>query len=1159
MSRRAALAVLISVVFSFIGQAQVNTVEFGKNRVQYKKFKWKYYQTENFNTYFSQNGLELGKYVAQVAEKELPQLEEFVEYGLQRRANVVVYNNFEDLQQSNIGQGLDWQSTGGLTRLVNNKLVVYYDANRNNLRRQVRQGIAQVLVQNLLFGDDLGEFAANQALLDLPKWLTDGYISYAAEPWSTELDEKLKNAMLGGNYNNFYQFAFEQPELAGHAFWYYIANKYGPSKPTYLLYLARIYRNLNSATQKIAKKKFKEVLRDFMEEEQNIYFKDIRGRRVVPKGQLSVTETVGKKDFIRFNANPLPRSFTYAVTEYKQGKYSVVLHENFVNTKTLLSFGHRSREDEVNPNLPILAWDNKGTRLAVVYTEKGKLKFFVYDVINRIKISKQEWNQFDQVQDIKYMLNSTTLLVSAVRAGQSDIYTYNIDKMTYEQVTNDVFDDLDPSFVSFPNKTGIIFASNRPSANAPSGDTSLPAPRFNIYLVDNWNKSEFKQISQLTNLKFGNARNPSPYNTTHFTFTSDENGINNRYAGFFTTQKTGLDTLVFIGDEILRNPAQKEVDSLLREWKKTDIDSVGYFATSSDSAYVFPLSNYQAGLIETRTAGDNTLVSEVIQQGDIKNLYRLRVDENTLRRRNVTTPPTEYVKKLRERDRLRNTQTNALTTVADSARKTQTDFFQSEFNDSRDSTATRDSTRTTNGQVFTAEEIVVQPVLSKAKLYEYRPPRFFTDYVAAGFNNAVLPTAKYQQYTGGTGPINPSNGSQINGLIRMGTVDLFEDYKISGGFRIAPNLRDNDILFEFTNYRKRLDWGFTYYRSSARADVGVVLQDTSGNAFLVGFPGKVHSNYYLARLRYAIDKVRSLRLTVGPRYDRVIVTTTPEPIFNQLSLLIPDQKQVFGQATLEYVHDNTLNPATNIWTGLRYKVYFDYFSRLDKGGQAFGRTMMNAGFDARHYLPLYRNVIWAMRVAGDFSFAEQKVVYYLGGVDGWLKFKNNEIVDQNTGQVTGYRYFNGDPANAPDPANFYAYQTLAVNMRGFKQNIANGNNNVVINSEFRAPIFSTFFNRPINNAFLRNLQAVQFFDLGTAWSGDISHIARPTSTYSYPNTVNPITVRLKAGGIGPFAGGYGFGLRSTLLGYFVRWDVAWEMNGFFRGKPMTYLALGLDF
>ena len=66
--------------------AQVNTVEFGKNRVQFRKFKWQYYQTPNFNTYFYENGQTIANYVAQIAERELSQIEQFVEYGLQRRA-----------------------------------------------------------------------------------------------------------------------------------------------------------------------------------------------------------------------------------------------------------------------------------------------------------------------------------------------------------------------------------------------------------------------------------------------------------------------------------------------------------------------------------------------------------------------------------------------------------------------------------------------------------------------------------------------------------------------------------------------------------------------------------------------------------------------------------------------------------------------------------------------------------------------------------------------------------------------------------------------------------------------------------------------------------------------------------------------------------------
>jgi hypothetical protein len=57
----------------------------------------------------------------------------------------------------------------------------------------------------------------------------------------------------------------------------------------------------------------------------------------------------------------------------------------------------------------------------------------------------------------------------------------------------------------------------------------------------------------------------------------------------------------------------------------------------------------------------------------------------------------------------------------------------------------------------------------------------------------------------------------------------------------------------------------------------------------------------------------------------------------------------------------------------------------------------------------------------------------------------------------------------------------------------------------------------------------------------------------------PVTVVYKEKGIGPFLGGYGFGARSTLLGYFVKYDVGWPMNGFFKGKPVMYVSLGLDF
>ena len=252
---------------------------------------------------------------------------------------------------------------------------------------------------------------------------------------------------------------------------------------------------------------------------------------------------------------------------------------------------------------------------------------FVYDAIAGIKRFKQQVNAFDQVLDAGFMLDAGTLVMSAVKNGHSDIYTYKIETGRVKQITKDVYDDLNPTVVAFPNRVGIIFSSNRPNATAIDSDTALPSRNhFNVFLIDINNNSELKQISQLTNVKFGDAKYPMQYNTNHFTYVNDENGISNRWAGFFSTQREGLDTLWYVGDQILRNPTGKDLDSTLQAWQKEKPDSVSYFQVYKDSTYTFPITNYQSSLLETRIAGNNGQVSEVRREGDFKFLYKLKPD-----------------------------------------------------------------------------------------------------------------------------------------------------------------------------------------------------------------------------------------------------------------------------------------------------------------------------------------------------------------------------------------------------------------------------------------------------------------------------------------------------------------------------------------------------
>jgi hypothetical protein len=1096
----------------------IENVKFGKNRVQYKKFKWQYYQSKNFNTFFNQNGQDIAKFVMQVAEEELPQIEEFTEYSLQRRANIVVYNEYADMQQSNIGMDIDWQNTSGTTKLVNNKMVVYFNGDHEQLRKQIRQGIARIITDNVLFGEDLGEFAGNQALLDLPVWLTDGYVDFAAENWSTKLDDDLKSEILSGKYTKFYSFAFENPRLAGHAFWYYIEEKYKKENVTYFLYLARLYKNLNRASMQVCKLKFKDLLAEFMDYEEEKYETDIRRRKPYPKGQqIESFEVNQRHDYYRINVNPNKKNNAYVLVEFKKGLVKVKLYDDF-EEYVLLKYGIKSYRNEVNPDYPLLAWDPKGTRITVIYNIEGRLKLFVYDLVTRIKYPKLDLTD---------------------QNGHSDIFTLNLENEKVQQITNDVYADLDPTYVSLPGKNGIMFASNRPSGDARGGDTSIPSHyRYNIFFVNNASaKPELNQITQLTNLKYGNARYPMPYNINHFTFVSDENGIANRYAGFFTTKAEGLDTLVLIGDDILRNPSPKDVDSVLKVYKKTDVDSVAVIAISQDSAYTFPLTNYESNLAETRVAGDNQQVSEVTRQSDDKTLYKLKIDENTLNRRNITATPTSYMKRVIMADKIAAEASNKYDKPLPADSTTSNDLFQNEFAEEK-----KDSTGNMEGKTVTTVENAKYDPLKSAKLYPYKPVKFGADYGGISFSNSIL-FNRYQTYMGGTGPIMLGSGTALNGLIRLGTSELMEDQRIFGGFRLSTNIKDNEWLFGYENYKRRFDWGLTYYRNAEEISL-----DFNDN---LEHPGKIFTNIYMGNVAYPIDRSKRVSVSFGVRNENIVASTdiTFDP-----SVKLPNLNKRFALTHAEYVYDNTLNPTQNIWNGLRYKVFFDWntdITKADSTNPKPGKYNFNWGFDTRYYYPIHRNFIWAARVSGDFSWGSQKTIYYLGGPDGWLMFGGNRKSDNS------YRFFN--EANKPAADVNYAFQTLVGNMRGFIQNVANGNNAVTINSEFRLPVWTTFFNRPINNAFVRNFQIVQFIDLGTAWNGAYKGIGRPTSIYVSTDGQNPVQVEKRVGGIGPFAGGYGFGARSVLLGYFLKFDVAWEMNGVFRGKPLWYLSLGLDF
>ena len=100
---RVIAVLIIGILGAFQVYGQRAEVEFGKNRMQFKNFNWRYYSTENFEIYFYDGGNEIARLGAEYLEKQFDKITDVLGYSSYYKTKIFLYNSISDLQQSNVG------------------------------------------------------------------------------------------------------------------------------------------------------------------------------------------------------------------------------------------------------------------------------------------------------------------------------------------------------------------------------------------------------------------------------------------------------------------------------------------------------------------------------------------------------------------------------------------------------------------------------------------------------------------------------------------------------------------------------------------------------------------------------------------------------------------------------------------------------------------------------------------------------------------------------------------------------------------------------------------------------------------------------------------------------------------------------------------------
>ena len=519
-------AIILGVLLFNLGYGQ--EVYFGKNKVQYRDFDWKYIQTPNFDIYFYEDQLELAEFAADELEKAHAIVAEQLKYWPRNRFPVFLYNAPNEFQQTNITSSILPEGVGGFTEAFKNRMVEPFNGSYEEFRHVLHHELTHAFTYDLLYGGAIGSLFSRRYLFQQPLWNAEGFAEYSSRNgWDVFADMIIRDATINDyliplDYISGYM-AYKEGQLIIN----YIANKYGEEKISEILFKAKSMLSMNKAIKSTLGLTSEEFDDEFFKYCKRIFWPELSIRKEAE--ELAKRMTDHEKDGSYFNEKPVfsPKGDKLAIFSDRGGYPEIVLISAVDGQiiKKLLKSSRSADFESLHSYVSGMSFSPDGEKIVFVSKSHGEDYLRILEIDSKDVTKKLNWG-FSQIINPTWGGPDSNLIVfSGLKDSRNDLYMLNIETEELTQLTNDFYDDNEAKF-SYDGRY-IAFASDRPTSNPQNNPDVLDLDygSYNIFRYD----LETNQIVAMTEGRDQKRWPTWSPDGKKIAFVADYNGIMNLY------------------------------------------------------------------------------------------------------------------------------------------------------------------------------------------------------------------------------------------------------------------------------------------------------------------------------------------------------------------------------------------------------------------------------------------------------------------------------------------------------------------------------------------------------------------------------------------------------------------------------------------------------